>query len=74
MKIHLKTTFDFVIEAETCVPGIVLIHPLHEDAYNYLADECDFHVNQDGTCPLDKLAVGDFISDSENAHFVSQYS
>ncbi len=70
----MKTTFDFTIDSDTFLPDVVLVHAQNEDAYNYLADELDMRVLTDGSCPLRKEAVGDFISDAGYAHFAVQYN
>lgn len=67
------TTFDFKIISQTGIPGISLICPQNEDAYNYLVEEADMTTLIDGSSPIDRDQVGDFISDAESAHLCSLY-
>lgn len=67
------TTYDFKIISHTGVPGISLICPQTEEAYNYLVEEADMTTLIDGSSPIDRKQVGDFISDAESAHFSSLY-
>ena len=72
--IHLKTTFDFVIASNTFVPGLTLVMPMTEDAFDYASDECGYATLKDGSIPLYDECVGDFISDAESAHFACDYN
>ena len=69
---HLAS-FDFEIASNTLVPGVTLIMPMNEQAFDFVADECDYTVLQDGSVPLFSETVGDFISDAESAHLSCNY-
>ncbi len=69
----MSTTFDFQIVANTSIPGLSLVMPQNEDAYNYLTEEADIAVLADGTAPLFTDNVGDFISDAGWAHLSTSY-
>ena len=45
----------------------------NEDAFSYIQDELEYHTLSDGSAPLFTEAVGDFISDAENAHLSCSY-
>jgi len=60
----MATTFDFQIVSNTSIPGLSLVMPQNEDAYNYLTEEADIAVLADGSAPLFTDNVGDFISDA----------
>ena len=70
----MKTTFDFVIDSNTFVPGLTLVMPLNEQAFDYVDKELQFATLKDGSVPLFNDAVGDFISDAESAHFACDYN
>lgn len=69
MSVH----FDFTIIQRTQVPGVCLVQPMNETAYNYLVDEAEMSTLRDGSAPIRREFVGDFISDAENAHLCSSY-
>ena len=69
----MSTTFDFQIVANTSIPGLSLVMPQNEDAYNYLTGEAELAVLADGTAPLFTDNVGDFISDAGWAHLSTSY-
>jgi len=69
----MSTTFDFQIVANTSIPGLSLVLPQNEDAYNYLTEEAELAVLADGTAPLFTDNVGDFISDAGWAHLSTSY-
>jgi hypothetical protein len=60
-------TYDFQI-FDTELLGVSLVCAQNEDAFSYLVEEAHFTVFEDGSAPLFKDAVGDFISDAEQAH------
>jgi len=68
MSVLMATTFDFQIISDTLVPGISLIVAQNEDAFSYLTEEEDYTYLKDGSVPLINEAIGDFISDAEQAH------
>ena len=70
---YMSTTFDFQIVANTSIPGLSLVMPQNEDAYNYLTEEADIAVLADGTAPLFTDNVGDFISDAGWAQLSTSY-
>jgi len=47
---------------------------MNEEAFDYVSDECDFTIMQDGSVPLFNDRVGDFISDAEQAHLSCFYN
>ena len=51
-KLHLATSFDFEIVSNTLVPGLTLVMPMNETAFDYVAEECDYTVLKDGSVPL----------------------
>ena len=67
MSLHLSISFDFKIVGSN-ISGISQIIPQHEDALNYLTEEVNFTVFNDGTAPVWDENVGDFISDAGYAH------
>ena len=69
----MAVTYDFTIVSVTEVPGVSLVYPQNEDAYNYLVDEADMTLLSDGTAPISRTRVGDFISDAEYAHLCTNY-
>ena len=69
----MKTTFDFFIDSDTLVEEVVLIHAQNEEAYTYLSEELDMTIFENGSAPLHKERVGDFISDAGTAHFACHY-
>ncbi len=69
----MSTTFDFQIISTTAVPGLSLVLPLNEDAYDYLTVEADMTTLRDGSAPLSIDNVADFISDAGHAHFACDY-
>jgi len=69
----MSITFDFQIVSNTSIPGLSLVMPQNEDAYNYLTEEADIAVLADGTAPLFTDNVGDFISDAGWAHLSTSY-
>jgi len=69
----MATRVDFRIVGITEVPSLSLIYAQNEDAFNYLTDELDMAYLQDGSCPIDRSRVGDFISDSSFAHMTCSY-
>lgn len=64
---------DFTITSNTGVSGVALITPNNEDAFEYLVQECDFHVMANGCAPVDAEIVGDFISDASCAYLDVEY-
>jgi hypothetical protein len=69
----MSTTFDFQIVANTSIPGLSLVLPQNEDAYNYLTEEAELAVLADGSAPLFTDNVGDFISDAGWAQLSTSY-
>ena len=69
----MSITFDFQIVANTSIPGLSLVLPQNEDAYNYLTEEADIAVLADGSAPLFTDNVGDFISDAGWAQLSTSY-
>lgn len=69
----MSISFDFQIVSQTSIPGLSLVMPQNEDAYNYLTIEAELAVLADGTAPLFTDNVRDFISDASWAHLSSSY-
>ena len=69
----MSTTFDFEIISNTSIPGLSLVMPQNEDAYNYLTLEADLDVLADGSAPLFTDNVGDFISGAGWAQLSTSY-
>jgi len=69
----MATSYDFTIVSVTEVPGISLVYAQNEDAYNYLVDEVDMSLLSDGSAPIARHRVGDFISDAGHAHLCADY-
>ena len=67
----MATSFDFLIQSVTDVPGISLVVAQNEDAFSYLTEEEDMAYFQDGSVPLATDQIGDFISDAEWSHYSS---
>ena len=68
-----RITYDFTIVSNTPVQGVALVMAQNEDAFSYIQDELEYHTLSDGSAPLFTEAVGDFISDAENAHLSCSY-
>ncbi len=64
---------DFKIHSTTQVAGVALIEPQTEDAWRFLVDECDLHVMQNGSAPIDTQLVGDFMSDVASCYLDCEY-
>ena len=58
---------DFQIHRSD-VMGITLIEPMNIDSYNYVVDELNLHVMDDGYLPLDTDKVEAFVETCESAH------
>ena len=69
----MTTSVDFRIVGITEIPSLSLIYAQNEEAFNYLTDELDMAYLQDGSCPIDRSRVGDFISDTAFAHMCCSY-
>ena len=69
----MTTSVDFRIIGITEVPSLSLIYAQNDDAFNYITDELDMAYLQDGSCPIDRSRVGDFISDTASAHMCWAY-
>ena len=69
----MSVSFDFTIVSRTQVPGVSLVQPMNETAYNYLVDEAELSTLLDGSAPIANECLGDFISDAEHAHLCSAY-
>ena len=66
-------TYDFEIVSVSGTPGVSLVYPQNEDAYNYMVDEANLSTFGDGSAPIYRHRAGDFISDAGHAHFACQY-
>ena len=66
-------TVDFRILAITEAPGLALIYPQNEDAYQYLTEETNMTTLQNGAAPIERERVGDWMSDAGWAHFDCAY-
>ena len=64
----MAVTTDFQIISNTASPGLSLVMPLNEDAYNYLTEESGHAVLANGSAQIFTDNVGDFISDAGWAH------
>ena len=62
-----NTSSDFQIH-QSDVMGITLIEPMNIDSYNYVVDELNLHVMDDGYLPLDTDKVEAFVESCESAH------
>ena len=69
----MSVSFDFQIVSDTSIPGLSLVMPLNEQAYDYLTDELEMTVLKDGSAPVFTDNVGDLISDAGHAHFACDY-
>ena len=69
----MSITYDFTIVSGTPINGVSLVMAQNEDAFSYLTDELEYHILSDGSAPLFTEAVGDFISDAEQAHMCCNY-
>ena len=68
----MKVTYDFQIVSNQ-VPDVCLIYAQNEEAYDYLVDEANLTVLDNGSAPIYTNRVGDFISDSSHAHLCCEY-
>jgi hypothetical protein len=64
---------DFKILAITEAPGLALIYAQNEEAYQYLIDETNMQTFRDGSAPIYREEVGDWMSDAGWAHFDCAY-
>ena len=64
--------YDFTIVSNQPIAGVFVVSN-NEDAYQYITEELDYHTLSDGSAPLFIEAVGDFISDAEDAHLSCNY-
>ena len=69
----MSIVYDFQIISKAEVPGLSLIIAQNEDAFSYLTDELQYTTLKDGSAPVWKETVGDFISDAEQAHLCCEY-
>ena len=69
----LNNSFDYTITEDTFVRGVALIQPNHEDALNFMTDECHLAVMKNGVAAVDMEAVGDFISDAGQSYLTCEY-
>lgn len=69
----MKNSFDFTINEDTFVRGIALIHPNHEDAFNFMTQECDLQVMANGSAAVELESIGDFISDAGQSYLTCEY-
>lgn len=67
------SSYDFTILTGQPVKGVSLVVANHEEAFSYLTDELNYHILEDGSCPLFEESIGDFISDAEHAHLSCLY-
>ena len=63
----LATTVDFQI-VKSNISGVSQVVPQNEDAYNYLVEETQMTVFQDGTTALFDERIADFVSDAGWCH------
>ena len=66
-------TVDFKIITITEAPDLALIYPQNEEAYNYLTEETNMTTLNNGTAPIYRERVGDWMSDAGHAHFDCEY-
>jgi len=69
----MNPVYDFTIISGQPIKGVSLVVSNNEDAFSYITEELNYHVLSDGSAPLFIEAVGDFISDAEEAHLSCQY-
>ena len=69
----MSITYDFTIVSDTPVAGIALVQAQNEDAWNYIHDELGFETLSDGSAPVWKDTVGDFISNAGCAQLTCSY-
>ena len=61
--------YDLQLIRNSGIAGIQMIVAQHESAYEYLRDETNLELMQDGSAALPDTQVDDFISHAGWAHF-----
>jgi len=64
----MAMTADFQVVVNSGIQGITLIEPMNEIASNYLTDELNLHVMDNGYCPMREQEVLTFVDSAERAH------
>jgi len=64
----MAITADFQIVVNYGIQGITLIEPMNEEAQNYLTDEMNIYVMDNGYAPIREYDVLSFVDSAEKAH------
>ena len=68
-----KVTYDFKL-LSSGVPGMSLVMPMNESAFESITDEFDMTVISDGSAPLDNSRLSDFVHMAERAHLACDFA
>lgn len=65
---------DFKIIVDKSVKGLTLIHPMNEEAFDFITDELQFGYLPNGDVAMDTSDVDAFVAEAEEAFFYSELS
>ncbi len=68
-----KVTYDFKL-LSSGVPGMSLVMPMNESAFESITGEFDMTVISDGSAPLDNSRLSEFVHLAESAHMVCDFN
>tara|TARA_Y100000022_G_C13226437_1_gene365123 strand:+ start:709 stop:921 length:213 start_codon:yes stop_codon:yes gene_type:complete len=60
----MSSPIDFIIYGSTDFPGISLILPRTGDAYDFIVEQGDLTVMDDGSAPIPSNLIPEFIEDA----------
>ena len=64
----MSISFDFQLVHNTQVPGISLVMPMNEEAFDYMVDEADLQPLNNGCAVIATHKLPDLLDDIEQAH------
>jgi len=69
----MSITFDFTL-VSSGVPGMSLVMPMNEEAFDAITDEFEMTVISNGSAPLDNNRLSDFKHLAERAQLACDFS
>ena len=69
----MSVTYDFKL-LSSGVPGMSLVMPMNESAFESITGEFDMTVISDGSAPLDNTRLSEFVHLAESAHMVCDFN
>ena len=69
----MSITFDYTL-VSSGVPGMSLVMPMNEEAFDAITDEFDMTVISNGSAPLDNSRLSDFKHLAERAQLACDFS